>query len=331
MKILITGFTGLQANAGSGQLGIISNISSIARALEDLGHEVTWRPVEPGESLDEFEKCIVSINGVASWVSPYALGGLYVIGKRKDAIFTVDDWQANKAWCGGPEKEGNVVWNPKLNRAGHEGAFNDPAIKSVIDEAVFELCYKHHRKMLIPTLPNPDLELLGFGAHNAVAYDPSSYMNIYEYNICFEEKQSRWVCASLADKPSWFKRQRFTWPIDHYGIRKLGQPRVPEAQLAQIYSDAWGIISPAHPHAGSGWFRVRFYMAAKAGSIIFCSPEEGRPLGDAYVNTASAIEAMSSSELLDLAKYQQCTLQDRLWDREQLQKFIKTYLELSDA
>lgn len=328
MKILITGFTGLQAGASQGQLQIISNITSIARALEDLGHEVTWRPVEPGENLDEFQKCIVAINGVASWVSPYALGGLYVIGARKDAIFTVDDWQANKSFCCGVEKESAVVWNPKLNRAGHEVAFNTPWIKDKIDEAIFELCYIHQRKMLVPTLPNPNLDILGLGAKNAVAYDPSPYMDIYDYDVKYEEKRKVWVSAALADKPTWFKRQRFSWPVESYGIRKLGQARVREAELANIYSGAWGVISPAHPHAGSGWFRVRFYMAAKAGAIVYCSPEEGKPLGAAYVNTAADIEERDHQDLVNLATYQSKTLLEQLWDRSKLQNFLKEYLEL---
>lgn len=327
MKILITGFTGVQTNASAGQLRLISNINSIRMALEDLGHEVEWRPVTPGEDLGSYDRIVVSINGTGSWVSPFALGGLWCIGKRKDTIFTLDDWQAHKAFTGGVEKEQAVVWNPKLGRIGHDEAFNDPHIKGVIDEAVEELCYIHHRKELVPLLPNGDLEALKLGAPEAVAYDPSSYMFIYEYapNV---EKTRAWVCAGLSDKARWIGKQRIGWEIEYYGVRKLGQPRVPEAHLAGIYSERWGVLSPPHHHAGSGWFRVRFLMAAEAGSVLLCDMEEGKPLGPSYINSPAIVEQYSDAELKALAACQKEELYSGFWSKEKLQRFLADYMEV---
>lgn len=329
MKVLVTGFTGVQAHASTGQLDIISNLMSIVGALEDLGHEVEWRPVFPGEYIDDYGAVIVSVNGIASWVSPYALGGLWAIGSRPDSILTMDDWQAPNAFrAGEPEKELGVVWNEKLNRIGHAEAYSDPGIKSRIDEAVEMLCYIHYRKMLIPAFSGGDLALLNLGAPNALKYDPSPYM-VDRYSYAPDMEKSRiWVMAGLAEKDRWLKYQTFKWPLESYGVRKLGQPRVRESQLAEIYSQRWGIISAPHPHKGSGWFRVRFLMAALARSIVYCDPAEGKVLGPSYTYTASEIEAGGESELKQLADDQAFEFFRQAWSKERLMDEIARLLAL---
>lgn len=324
MKILLTGFTGVQAHASVGQLELISNLASLVYAMEDLGHEVEWRPAIPGEDLDMFDKVIVSVNGVASWVAPFALGGLYCIGKRQDAIITYDDWQGVKAFgSGNPEKEQAVVWNPKLGRLNHEEAFNDPTTKLYIDEAVEELCYIHRRKTLLPLFRYGDIEKLKLGAPNALRYDPSPYMDIYEYADM--DKQRTWVYAGLSDKASWFKRQSFAWEVEKYGVRKLGQPRVKEAMLANIYSERWGVLSPPHDHEGSGWFRVRFLMAASARAIIHCSAAEAASVGYTW-RSVHDVEKMSEANLWEVAEEQRLTFQAHRWSKEDLQKFMAEQL-----
>lgn len=328
MKILMTGFTGVQANASSGQLGLISNLMSIQGALTDMGHEVEWRPVTPGEDLDEYERCIVAINGCASWVSPFALGGLYVMGKRRDTVLTMDDWQAPKAFSSGsPEKELAVVWNEKLNRLNHFDAIENPETRRCIDEAVTELCYIHYRKMLIPSFANGNLELLSLGAPNAIAYDPSSYMiERYEYAPLLEKSRA-WVSAALAAKDSWFFKHSFSWPVEYYGIRKMGQPRITEAQLAGVYSERWGVLSAPHPHAGSGWFRVRFLMAALAGCVVYCDKREANSIApDAFWCDLHAIETMNDTELQVLAEMQKQSFMNSLHSKNQLQQMMQTHV-----
>lgn len=332
MKILITGFTGIQAHASSGQLDIISNIASIVGALEDSDHEVEWRAVTPGEDISSFDRCIVAVNGVASWTSPFALGGLYVIGERPDAILTYDDWQGPNAFSSGnPEKELAVVWNPKLNRLNHEEAYADEDIKATIDSAVNELCFIHQRKVLIPSFAHGNLVSLNLGAPNAVKYDPSSYMiDRYDYNKD-ADKARIWVSAALAFKESWFKHHRFGWEVEYYGVRKLGQRRVREAELANIYSERWGVISPPHPHAGSGWFRVRFLMAALAGAIVYCDPRESFSITGEEDNTYDYsiiyIEESTDEELKSLADNQRQVFFSKIWSKQQLQQFLNTVLE----
>lgn len=325
MRILITGFTGVQTNTGGSQLEMISNLRSLVEGLKMAGHDVDWRYVCPGEDLSVYEKIIVSINGTGSWVSPFALGALYAMGSRPDALLTCDDWQIHKAFTSSVEKELGTLWNPKLGRHFHAEAIGDESIKKAIDSAVEELCYIHHRKMLVPSFMRGDLSLLGLGAPNAVKYDPSPFMDIYEYNP-LADKAKMWVSAGLAPKDSWFKKQPFSWEVEFYGIRKLGQPRVKEAMLAQIYSERWGVISPPHPHAGSGWFRVRFYMAAQAGCVVYCSDAEGKVIGESYRKTLDVIEAMSEKELAELAAKQKEELESNLWSKETLSNFLDNFI-----
>lgn len=333
MKVLITGFTGVQAHASEGQLQLISNIMSIEGALTDLGHGVEWRPVTPGEDLSPYDRCIVAINGVASWVAPFALGGLYVMGARRDTILTMDDWQAPKAFSSGsPDKEKAVVWNPKLNRLHHFDAIENDEVRTCIDNAVEELCYIHYRKLLIPAFANGDLELLGLGAPNAIKYDPSSYMiDRYDYAPDIEKARA-WVSAALAPKDSWFFKHSFSWPVEYYGVRRLGQPRVTEAELASIYSQRWGVLSAPHPHAGSGWFRVRFLMAALAGSVVYCDRREADSIHPTYpVGSLHSIETMENEQLRELATHQRSIFLEQCWDKLQLQEFVQTHIVSSGS
>lgn len=326
MRILLTGFTGVQANAGNSQLQLISNLSSISQGLIDLGHTVDWRPVVPGERLDDYDKIIVSINGTGSWVSPFALGALWAASHGDRVVFTVDDWQCDKAFKSSLDKELAVLWNPKLGRKHHEETIVRPDVVEAINYVVSQLVGENDFKCLVPALTSGDVSRLCLN-FDTIIYDPSPYQRIYTYESPEGRPKTRqWVCAGLQDESRWVNKQGFSWPVEYFGVRKLGQMRLKEHQLANVFADSWGVVMPPHRHAGSGWWRVRILMAAEAGCILFAGVGDRSILGTSYSISREQIENRTETQLTELAALQKEELELKLWSKERLQELLSIHI-----
>lgn len=146
--------------------------------------------------------------------------------------------------------------------------------------------------------------------------DPSS--TIYPLIAPFsplpsEEKKRTWMLGALMPHDDWLAKKDFDWPITFMGaknvVKKHGGERVKtEAEVIDRYNKVWGILSPPYPHAGCGWWRSRFIYAAKIGSVLVCDRGEGDPLGSPYKVRMREVEAMSDSELTELAAAQAAAL-----------------------
>jgi hypothetical protein len=101
MKILMTGFTALQINTERRTIQKIDVPALIAKALHDLGHEVDWRKVTPGEDLSEYDMAWINLAPLNSLNGRQgAMGALYALSSGLPAVGFFDDWQFNTVFNG---------------------------------------------------------------------------------------------------------------------------------------------------------------------------------------------------------------------------------------
>lgn len=328
-KILISGPSGISCGLGN-RLEIISNVTSIREAHESIGDVVEQRPIIPGEDLDRYSRVYLVQQTIASWSAPFALGFLYAVAARKDSIICFDDWQAPEAFK--LDRDGktdgliNCAWNPKLTREHRE---RGESVKNLINEGIETLCNRNNHKYLLPVFMQGKWQSIR--CHGiAIPYSPYPFMRQYKYLSNDGRpflKRRRWVMASLQDNSRWIEKQDFSWDILYYGVKKFGQQRITEAQLAKVYASSWGVISPPHPKLlGTGWFRVRVPMAMEAGSILIAPYEDAVSFFGSGIKVDSRIikqlEAHDDKELNDMVETQREHFLDGVWNKDQFLKFI---------
>jgi len=101
MKVLMTGFTALQINTEKRTIQKIDVPASIVQALRELGHDVDWRKVTPGEDLSSYDVAWVNLAPLNSLNGRQgAMGSLYVLSSGLPCIGFFDDWQTNTVFNG---------------------------------------------------------------------------------------------------------------------------------------------------------------------------------------------------------------------------------------
>jgi hypothetical protein len=101
MKILMTGFTALQINTERRTIQKIDVPAHVAKAMEDLGHEVDWRKVTPGEDLSGYDMAWINLAPLNSLNGRQgAMGALYTLSSGLPAVGFFDYWQFNTVFNG---------------------------------------------------------------------------------------------------------------------------------------------------------------------------------------------------------------------------------------
>jgi hypothetical protein len=101
MKILMTGFTALQINTERRTIQKIDVPAHVAKAMQDLGHEVDWRKVTPGEDLSGYDMAWINLAPLNSLNGRQgAMGALYTLSSGLPAVGFFDDWQFNTVFNG---------------------------------------------------------------------------------------------------------------------------------------------------------------------------------------------------------------------------------------
>lgn len=335
-KVLFTGPSGISCGLGN-RLGIISNTTSLMQAFNDLNYEVEQRPVIPGENLDKYDKVFVTQQTIASFTAPYAHGMMWAIGSvdPEKLLIVYDDWQAPEAFKAinkhGMTRKGqnhyeatlDTLW--RLERKYEKEARDN---STTIERAVALMTlYDNGLRYLVPTMGKRDLpvqamwESICFG--KPILYDPSPYMDIYSYvdskGLPYGKKK-RHILAALQDNTNWLSKRKVTWPIVQLGVKKLGQPRVEEDQLAKMYAASWSIVSPPHNKLkDSSWFRVRNYMAATAKSILVMDPD--KCFDHDYYISMEVVEQLSNAQLRMKADVQNEIFFSHCWSKKRLIDF----------
>lgn len=325
-KILFTGPSGISCGLGN-LLGIISNTTSIIDAyFSYLDYAVERRPVIPGENLDEYDKVFVTQQSIASFVAPFAHGMAWALYSRPDAYICIDDWQGPDAFgVGKVESMIDCLWKESLGRKYREKALD---VKIKLDIAISELCSKNERVYLLPVVEGGNINKINCNGVRR-GYDPSPLMEKYEYTEKGMKyyKRKRWVLAALQDNTNWLHRNGFDrteWEILQYGVKKFGQQRLTEAQLARVYASSWGVLSPLHKKLhGTGWWRVRYKMAAEAGSILVSERGDLSFINKCFDAQFKEIEEMTDYELGAFAELQKKELFNKLWSIDKLVNFVE--------
>ncbi|MGA1046700.1 MAG: hypothetical protein ACO3UU_01725 [Minisyncoccia bacterium] len=312
------------------QLKVIPSHYSLIRCLEDMGHTVTQRHVEIGETLDEFDEVIVFIHNPSGFAG-YVYNALWAISQVPNCILAFDDWQTDSIYSGLVALKDPAKLFRQYVKDSHKFV---PADVEKYERTFLESIDKVESKtnrMLISAFSGGDLSLLiDYPKELLFPYNPNPYhLNRQpEVNPLFPEPRERVFnfAGLVQDKTKkWLKAQgvdKHSWPLKQYGSRKDGQDRVTEDVMVTIYSQQWGILMPGYFHAGSGWWRARPLQVADAGSILIGEPKEMM----LYYNDqrlaniqAKDIVDLSDSELEQLAKDQR----DALYHSHPLDKDIQ--------
>jgi len=333
VNILITGMNKLQCTKDfylEQQLKVIPSHYSLIRCLEDMGHTVTQRHVEIGETLDEFDEVIVFIHNPSGFAG-YVYNALWAISQVPNCILAFDDWQTDSIYSGLVALKDPAKLFRQYVKDSHKFV---PADVEKYERTFLESIDKVESKtnrMLISAFSGGDLSLLiDYPKELLFPYNPNPYHlnrqpevnplfpepreKVFNFAGLVQDKTKKWLKAQGVDKHS--------WPLKQYGSRKDGQDRVTEDVMVTIYSQQWGILMPGYFHAGSGWWRARPLQVADAGSILIGEPKEMM----LYYNDerlaniqAKDIVDLSDSELEQLAKDQR----DALYQSHPLDKDIQ--------
>ena len=312
------------------QLKVIPSHYSLIRCLEDMGHTVTQRHVEIGETLDEFDEVIVFIHNPSGFAG-YVYNALWAISQVPNCILAFDDWQTDSIYSGLVALKDPAKLFRQYVKDSHKFV---PADVEKYERTFLESIDKVESKtnrMLISAFSGGDLSLLiDYPKELLFPYNPNPYHlnrqpevnplfpepreKVFNFAGLVQDKTKKWLKAQGVDKHS--------WPLKQYGSRKDGQDRVTEDVMVTIYSQQWGILMPGYFHAGSGWWRARPLQVADAGSILIGEPKEMM----LYYNDerlaniqAKDIVDLSDSELEQLAKDQR----DALYQSHPLDKDIQ--------
>lgn len=336
-KLLLTGSTPIQVGSDRTVLKIITAAACWRSALKEMGYDVDWRSVTPGEDLSAYDRVCVVLNQPCSISSSHVYGALWALRERPDATVFLDDWQTGQLVSGFQtcaRSKDRAFRLTKYWPAEKMAAVKDN--EGPLFEIVQKLAAGNWRwPVVVPTLGDGDVLLLGIPAETVVGVDPTPFSKRYDRIAAI--KNRRWIQATLTNKPL----PCLGWDVVGYGMLDrskgvggigsagdLAQRRLPENELMGEYCKSWGVLSPAHPHAGSGWWRMRYLMAADAGCILSADVREAECLGDGYVAASdpAKVEAMSNRQLIDLAVAQVNRLKKISWSAEKTSKVLKYIL-----
>ena len=331
MKILVTGTSAKQIGSERA-FQVMLNSGTVVEALRAAGHEVDWRAVVPGEDLSGYGKVVVYLGPVNALGSQYTFGALWALASRPDAMYALDDWQVKQLTYGARSllklspKAG--LFKPALNRRHREEA--EPLAEKLM-VAMEELVGhgSHTRTCLTPMFKKGKPESLGFVlVKKHVVFDPTAlWLERYSKVVAearaagkVTEKVRTWTHASLLSKNDWVEKQGLSWPVVAYGNIKEKQERIPEVELLPLIAGSWGLLSAPHSNPSSGWFRVRFPIAAACGNVMF---GDFRELATVYgtegfllTRYVRSIEQASDEQLAEVAALQRERLEQQMmpWD-----------------
>ncbi len=332
-KILITGFTAPQV--GSLRTNGINQLPyAFARAAREAGHEVEHRITALGEDLGGYDAVIVFIMTLFSVTTSYALGALWALARRPDAVIVVDDWQVDEMinrFEIAAKRPDYYLTSPKILSAAKRPGVERLREKGPLRTAIFGVVealsqtWEPH-PVAAPVFPWGDVKRLGLPTRQPLVFDPSPLvrLNLPEIHRAPDaRREKRWVLASLFDQRRWLEGQPFSWPVTVYGQEKHGYERLPENEVIDRYGELWGVLSHPYKHVGSGWWRQRFLHALHAGTVIYGDERELGPIGPGAFIPLVELERASWRQLRRLADHQRELIETRLWTRDQFNDFIR--------
>jgi len=329
MKILFTGCTAKQVDDDAYKRARVKRIddsSIICNSLRRQGYAVDRRKVKWGDDLNEYGLAIVGIGQFGSNnYSGDIFNAIYALKTVKNVLIFHEDWKIDgtmKSWTKMLEQE---VFDKSVSKKWSDGRhfyggvdhpeFDGDAAMEVIRK-VAEGEFDH---ALIPAFDWGDKEKVRdiINMKNIYNIDLTPYV-LENWNISLDTptqpKERKHMLASLVNHQPWVRRNKLKWPVDYFGAKSIKEASqlATETDVFETCGKYWGILCPEYPHAGSGWFRIRWIYAAIQKSVLLSSPKDTEALGLPVQN----IESLSDNELVDYAKLQSDTVLSFMWTKE---------------
>lgn len=336
MRILLTGTTTLMSNQQRQSTStFLSFFPLLNDMLVELGHQVDWRAVKPGDRLSRsYDVALLglqAVNGLAG--KQYRYGTLWAAHELPHAV-VFDDWQVRTS--------ARSLMNPQN--------FWKSAMlgRRELEERRYALEYcedqlERVRVAWFEQLPYVIAPLFHWGIHSRftalhpmkklIPIDPSHFVPVLGAPPEDGVKDRAWVYAGLKDYGEKLRGMGFSWEVKTKMpiTGRRGWGRVPEvAVVNELYRHNWGVISMPYTKLllGTGWWRSRFNFAAQVGSVLWADKREIGYLDPSlYGLSAARIESMPERALKMLA-WDQAEELDR-WKptREQMLAHLDDHLK----
>jgi len=308
MNILLTGFTQRMVNSQKLRYDYLTSVYLLKDALRELGHTVAHRPVTYGEDLSCFDLALVGIGPPRSFTARHVIGSSWTVRTAKKVLFYCDDWSIANM---GPSLKTTVNSYDKYRKWFTEnlGQPMDDEEANSVYFMINDVLYRPPGfRLLAPMFP--------WGRHQTLLEDNLPYVKLLPWDptsmvkelpftrVVPENKQKRWVCATLQNHTDWVDDQHATWPVQWMGNRRKGEEYRPEEEVVQEYANSWGVLCPRYNRAGSGWWRVRYQWAAMTRSILRCDIKDSCYMGEEYRLPLRSVEMRDLLMLTDLARVQ---------------------------
>lgn len=341
MNILVSGFTALQIGSEKRQIQKIDVPAAFVKHLREMGHDVEWRKIWcKEEDFSKYDLMIACVAPITSSNASNGLGAMKAMNRIKNVIVFYDDWKLGeirnsfKAILRLKEKQFNKKWSNGM-------PFYKDILNDILNskEDIFETAKnlstegKSSWKVLCPMFNWGNKSFINgmipwMTAYNFNYIDPTPAVIDLNLTPKSPTKVKRWAIASISDQTKWIEKQGLKWPYDYYGCRKLKCERLKtEEDVFEKYAEHYGVLSPAYPSSGSGWFRARYVYAALANSVLWCGEKDARQLGQPYEMHPQLVELHNEQELVELAQKQKECLFKHIMTmeefREKLSQIIK--------
>lgn len=341
MKILFTGCTAKQVDDEAYKRARVKRIddsSIICNSLRKQGYAVDRKPVKWGEDLSEYGLAIVGVGQFGSNnYSGEIFNVLYALKEVKNVIIFHEDWKIDgtmKSWAGMLNQE---AFDKSITKKWSDGRYfyggvDNPAFNPTeAIEVIRRVVDGEFKNALVPAFDWGDKQKVRdiIKAENIFNIDLTPYvLDMWNIKLGVESqpKEKKHMLASLVDHRPWVRRNKLKWPVDYFGAKSIKEASqlATETDVFEACGKYWGILCPEYPHAGSGWFRIRWVYAAIQKSVLLSSPKDTEALGLPVVN----VESLSDSELANYAKLQSDTVLSYMWTKE---KFDTRISEIVDG
>ena len=342
MKILFSGATAKQTDDMAfkrAQVKRIDDSTIICESLRKSGHEVIRKTIQHGEDLSSYDIGIIGVGALGSSNYGNIFSALYAIANLKKVIVFHEDWKIkdtiksfsqalekkeieghiNKKWSDGKHFYSNI--NDKVNV---DEIYS--TIRKILNGEYNALipAFEWGNKQIVADILKTPIEKI-----HSIDLTPYSLkaFGIEEKEMDVRLREKKYMLASLVDHSSWVKRQKFEHQVDYYGCKKLKSPKLDdEKHVYETMNKYWGILCPVYPHAGSGWFRVRYIYSALNRNILIMDKKDADALGIDHI--AKIDPSWSSDELLTIANKQRSAIMKWITTEEDFDKKIEGIINI---
>lgn len=328
MKILFTGCTAKQTNDDAHKRARVNRIddsSIICNSLRKQGFIVDRREINWSTDLSEYDLAIVGLGAFGSNnYSGNIFNALHALAQVPNVLVFHEDWKIKGTMDSFNKMRDDEVFEKTISKKWSNGnnfygGVDDPSFDKANAKIMINLVCEGYFNSLIPAFDWGNKELVRDIIKSKVIYNLDLTPYVLEHfdiplnNITIEKKRKH-MLASLVDHRPWVKRNKLKWEVDYFGAKSIEGCELlnTEKDVFNKCNEYWGILCPEYPHAGSGWFRIRYMYSAINKSIIIGSEKDLTALGLDHLH----IESFSDHVLDEIARKQREKILSFMWDKE---------------